>query len=237
MADKSNQLILEALHRAASEPAGVPLFTTKKSPGLFPGGAGAKPAADQCRQLGLLRPAAAHRSNGTAVDAYAITDKGLDYLLSQLSPKQVLEELASQFERRQAQVQELAATARTWLEEMGALRDVVERTLQDLPGHDQQATGARQSSLQEAWLVESLSFLRAWQAGQASGDCPLPDLFRRAQAGLPTLTIGLFHDGLRRLHEQQQIYLHPWTGPLYEIPDPACALLVGHEIAYYASAR
>ena len=53
----------------------------------------------------------------------------------------------------------------------------------------------------------------------------------------PSLTIGQFHDSLRRLHEMEKIYLHPWTGPLYEIPEPACALLVGHEVAYYASVR
>jgi hypothetical protein len=237
LADKSNQLILEALHRAASEPAGVPLFTTKKSPGLFPGGASARPAADQCRQLGWLRPAPVQRGNGDAPEAYAITDKGLDYLLSQLSPKQVLEDLTCQLERRQVQVQELAGSARSWLDELGALRDVVERTLHGLSEQDHHAAHARLKNLQEAWQAETVTYLHAWQAGHASGDCPLPDLFRRAQASTPTLSIGLFHDGLRRLHDQQLIYLHPWTGPLYEIPEPACALLVGHEIAYYASAR
>ena len=44
-------------------------------------------------------------------------------------------------------------------------------------------------------------------------------------------------DGLRKLHQQEQIYLHPWTGPLYDLPEPALALLVGHEVAYYASRR
>jgi hypothetical protein len=120
---------------------------------------------------------------------------------------------------------------------MGALRDVVERTLQGLSSQDRHAALVRLQNLQEAWQTDSVAHLRAWQAGQASGDCPLPELFRRAQASTPTLTVGLFHDGLRRLHDQQRIYLHPWTGPLYEIPEPACALLVGHEIAYYASAR
>jgi hypothetical protein len=51
------------------------------------------------------------------------------------------------------------------------------------------------------------------------------------------VTIGQFHDGLRRLHDGATIYLHPWTGPLYELPEPRFALLVGHEIAYYASSR
>ena len=52
-----------------------------------------------------------------------------------------------------------------------------------------------------------------------------------------TLSIGQFHDGLRELHDREQVYLHPWTGPLYAMPEPAFALLIGHEIAYYASQR
>ena len=69
------------------------------------------------------------------------------------------------------------------------------------------------------------------------GDCPLPDLCRRLRADHPSLTIGQFHDGLRELHDREQVYLHPWTGPLYALPEPAFALMVGHEVAYYASER
>jgi hypothetical protein len=65
----------------------------------------------------------------------------------------------------------------------------------------------------------------------------LPELFRRLRDAYPSLTVGQFHDRLRLLHRGEKIYLHPWTGPLYELPEPACALLVGHEIAYYASLR
>jgi hypothetical protein len=42
---------------------------------------------------------------------------------------------------------------------------------------------------------------------------------------------------LRSLHDRERIYLHPWTGPLYALPEPAFALLIGHEVAYYASLR
>jgi hypothetical protein len=237
LADKSNQLILEALHRAASEPAGVPLFASKKNPGLFPGGASARPAAEQCTQLGFLRPAPVRNMNGSTPEAYAITEKGLDFLLSQLSPKQVLEDLAKQFEHRQTHVQALVGSARAWLDEMASLRNVVERALQALSAQGERTASVRSHYGQESWLAASLACLKNWHAAHASGDCPLPELFRRAQATTPSLTIGQFHDGLRRLHEQQLIYLHPWTGPLYELPEPACALLVGHEIAYYASSR
>jgi hypothetical protein len=71
----------------------------------------------------------------------------------------------------------------------------------------------------------------------ALGDCPLPELFREVLAIAPTITVGQFHDGLRTLLEREQIYLHPWSGPLYGLPEPTLALLVGHEVAYYASVR
>jgi hypothetical protein len=42
---------------------------------------------------------------------------------------------------------------------------------------------------------------------------------------------------LRLLYDAGRIYLHPWTGPLYAVPEPTFALLVGHNVAYYASLR
>jgi hypothetical protein len=82
-----------------------------------------------------------------------------------------------------------------------------------------------------------LSHVDRWQASGAADDYPLAELFRHLQPGIPGLTIGRFHDALRDLHDADRIYLHPWTGPLHELPEPAFALLVGHLIAYYASAR
>ncbi len=87
---------------------------------------------------------------------------------------------------------------------------------------------------QEARLLESL---HSWQDGRRLGDCPLPELFALAKAAAPRLTIGQFHDAVRSLAVKQAIYLHPWTGPLYEMPQPALALLSGHEVAYYVSLR
>ena len=78
--------------------------------------------------------------------------------------------------------------------------------------------------------------LAEWHASaEASQDCPLPTLFAKLEG--TGASIGQFHDALRQLHDDHQIYLHPWTGALYAMPDPAYALLVGHEIAYYASTR
>ncbi len=81
-----------------------------------------------------------------------------------------------------------------------------------------------------------LARLGDW-SGSAGEDCPLPELFRSlSMLGSPP-SIGRFHDCLRRLHAEGAIYLHPWTGPLYAVPEPSYALLIGHGIAYYASLK
>jgi hypothetical protein len=81
-----------------------------------------------------------------------------------------------------------------------------------------------------------LARLADW-SGAAGEDCPLPELYRSLSLlDLPP-SIGEFHDCLRKLHADGTLYLHPWTGPLYALPEPAYALLAGHNIAYYASVR
>jgi hypothetical protein len=83
-----------------------------------------------------------------------------------------------------------------------------------------------------------LTRLHDWASSEGvPRDCPLPELFRSLSTLDPAPSVGQFHDALRQLHADGRIYLHPWTGPLYAIPEPLVALLSGHEIAYYASLR
>jgi hypothetical protein len=81
-----------------------------------------------------------------------------------------------------------------------------------------------------------VSCLEDW-SGVVGEDCPLPKLYQSLLSHEPELSIGKFHDSLRNLHAAGAIYLHPWTGPLYALPEPSFALLAGHNIAYYASVR
>jgi hypothetical protein len=78
-----------------------------------------------------------------------------------------------------------------------------------------------------------LARLADW-SGAAGEDCPLPELYRGLS---PAPTIGRFHDCLRGLQADGAVYLHPWTGPLYAMPEPTYALLAGHGVAYYASLK
>ncbi len=244
MADKSTQLLLEALSRAVAEPTGAPLHGNKTAPGLFAASVAGKQAALRCKDEGYLRVVRTETKGKTTVEVCAITEKGLAYLLSQVSPKQVLEDFVRALEARQGQAGQLLETARQMQAGLDALKAAAEKVLQQVHRGSRSQTQfgnefgpTASSNGSETWISALLAHLARWYAAGAAEDCSLPELYGQAQQAAPQLTIGHFHDGLRRLYEQEQIYLHPWTGPLYEIPEPPYALLVGHEIAYYASLR
>jgi hypothetical protein len=234
LADKLSHLLLDALARAALAPTGSPLIGAKAAPGLFPATAPARQAAQRAVADGLIRLATGKPDQGL----YTATDAGLAYLVRHTSPKQVLEDLARAIEGRHSQIDNLLSVAHETKTELAAIKCVLEKLGE--PGAS--ATGVllenrtpvadAPGSLQ--WLIDLRQHLSNWDT---AGDCPLPDLYQRLQAAHPALTIGRFHDGLRELHDREQVYLHPWTGPLYALPEPAFALMIGHEIAYYASLR
>jgi hypothetical protein len=236
LADKSTQLILDALTRAAGEPAGVPLHGTKAVQGLFPASTQGKQAGRRCLDEGLIQLTRTETRGKATVDVCALSDKGLNYLLSQVSPKEVLEDLVRVLEARQTQVDELIATAQQVHSSVEALKAAAEHVLKQLRTHPTPVAGAPANG-DDLWTGTILNHLAGWHQARKSEDCPLPELYQKARQATPSLTVGHFHDGLRLLHDQGQIYLHPWTGPLCDIPEPPYALLVGHQIAYYASKK
>jgi len=233
VADRSGQLILSALTRAAADGAGVPLHGGKAAPGLFPTTAPGRQAAQRCFDEGYLRPADGPGSKGPVC---TITDKGLSYLLEQRSPREVLEDFVRALEAREGQVAQLVAQARHLQAALEALRGPVAAVLAkvSLPNGELKALYRDFRSEGEA-RAAVLAALARWSP-VPHRDCPLPELFRQARADCAGVSLGAFHDTLRGLREQGRVHLHPWTGPLYDMPEPACALLVGHEVAYYASA-
>lgn len=223
MASKSTRLMQDALARAAAEPSGLPLFSAKSAPGLFPATAVARQAAQRCQDEGFLSI-----SGDGKRELGMITDQGLQWLLTQASPRQVLEDFVRVLEERRGQVSQLIAAAQNLATGLDALSSAVERLRpQMLNGH----AAIHKPKFETAIVAE----LNAWHAAE-HGDCPLPALYRKIGV-VSDLTIGRFHDALRELHDEHQVWLHPWTGPLYQLPEPPFALLVGHEIAYYASLR
>jgi hypothetical protein len=233
LADRSTPLILKALARAAAEPDGISLFAGKNLPGLFGSSAAAKQAAQRCKADGFLRTALTETRGKTVHELCALTEKGLTYLLTHAGPKQVFEDFIRALDARREQLSSVLEGVRNTQHSLESMRSVVETlaAISAEPVGPAPSTNGRHDRFNEI-----VAHLTSWRDSGASGDCPLPDLYRRTLQSGP-LTIGQFHDVLRKLHEQERIYLHPWTGPLYDLPEPSSALLVGHVIAYYAGIR
>jgi hypothetical protein len=243
LADKSTAQVLNALSRAIADPQGVPLHGRKDYPGLFPGNAAGRLAALRCKEEGYLRLVRTETRGKTTHEICAITEKGVAFLLSQVSPKQVLEDFIRALEMRQGQTSQLLATASEMQVSLDFLKKLAERVLAQVQGQSSQSeayksnNGLIPAGGHKCCEEHLLNLMALWNESGASEDCPLPGLYRQAHERSSDLTIGQFHDDLRRLYDQERLYLHPWTGPLYAIPEPSYALLVGHEIAYYASIR
>src|SRR5262249_23149025 len=126
------RLILDALGSAAADPAGVPLFGSRAAPGLFAATAAARQAAQRCKDEDYVRVVRSATRGKTVQEVFAITENGLAYLLSQVSSKQVLEDLVRALDARQAQVGELVAAARHTQESFEALRVTAQKVLQQL---------------------------------------------------------------------------------------------------------
>ncbi len=235
VADRSSTLLISALTRAAAEADGAPLYSGKNSPGLFPTTSLGKQAAQRSCEEGYL----AVRDQNGRFPICTITEKGLRYLLGQANPRQVLDDCVRILEAREAQLAQLLATARQTQAGLESLRTTIVGVLSRLetPSPDLKTQFAEFRQEPAPALVELderiLTALARRTGSAVTEDCPLPELFRHCGA----TSIGLFHDALRRLQAAEQLWLHPWTGPLYEMPEPSYALLVGHEIAYYASPR
>jgi hypothetical protein len=251
VADRTSQILLNALSRAAAEPSGLPLHPARGFSGLFPASAVGRQAALRATVDGYLRPAPApaavpatsepgnSRTAKSPAELFVLTDKGLSFLLSQTSPRPILEDFVRVLEARHARVSGLLNAARQMLVELSSLRLVAERVLERIrePGYVWTPDADEHAAVPapEALVLETLG--RRQVAAGSGEDCALPELFRQAREAAPALTVGQFHDALRHLSDDGRVYLHPWTGPLYDLPEPAYALLVGHVVAYYASVR
>jgi hypothetical protein len=227
MADNSDDLILEALKRAAVNPGGLPLLGTRRAKGLFDTTKSDKIAAQRASELGLIRPLSTESNGKPGAELFGMTEAGLNHLLNHTDPSRILVALIATLEKYESQVAELAGGTRKLEASFRPLSELVKAVLTRMDG------GRVDKNCREG-LLEHLS---RWQLDRPTEDCPLPELYRMTCETCPAISLGQFHDALRMTNEAGWVYLHPWTGPLYELPEPAHALLSGHEVVYYASLR
>src|SRR5262245_19217269 len=129
LADKSTRLILEALGRAAAEPGGVALLASKSEPGLFPATPLAKSAAERCKDEGWLHVVRRETKGKGVREICTLTETGLQHLLHQSSPRQVLEDFVRVLEARQEEVAQLAESAHQMQQSLQAMQTAVEQVL------------------------------------------------------------------------------------------------------------
>ena len=61
----------------------------------------------------------------------------------------------------------------------------------------------------------------------------MKDVFDRLKTSNPQLSLGQYHDGMRRLHKERRVRLAPYTLALATLPDPNLALYLDNEVKYY----
>ena len=251
MADKLTPLILDALSRAAAYPEGCALLATKTEAGLFPATAASKPAAKKALDDGLLMILRTVPQGKGSAEYCTTSPKGLAYLMEQASPKQVLEDFVRVLEERRGEVQTLLKSVDRMATSLAGMNERIQSVLPqvassrlpvpvEVPAWDRSGNVALMPSVWDVNEVAErlVTRLADWASrGGVARDCPLPELYRSLSTFDPAPTIGLFHDALRQLHDDRRIYVHPYTGPLYTLPEPAFALMIGHEVGYYANAR
>lgn len=234
MVETASPLLLNALARAAGTPDGLPLRGGKV--GLFPGTSPGRRAAQAALANGHLRVVRTEKRGKAVSEHCGLTDHGLDLLLQQADPSAVLERLLAAIEARQGELHDLSEGVRHCAASLDELRRHTQRTLERVRTDNAGIPTPSQKSAQD-WKALVPAFLRHWAEAHPAEDCPLPELYREVQQNAPGLTLGQFHDGIRALYEHEQVHLHPWTGPMHEIPDPALAMLIGHALAYYVSVK
>jgi hypothetical protein len=247
--DKVGETLLAALKLAAAEPGEQRLFRSGKLSGLFPSRSGVSAeAAAQALREGLFEAVRTEVRGKTAVEWVRLTPKAVDYLHDHESPVRALDELRAALRTVRERVPAWQAEVRGTLEELNnrlaedsrrlvqtveALARRVEETLKRL----EEMRPALPDGLAATvpWAGAALAYLDRRRSGAAAGPCPLPELFESVAEHRPELSVSVFHDGLRRLHDEKVLQLVPLTSPAEELARPEFALFHRAAVFYHVA--
>src|SRR5262249_39409765 len=217
--------------------------------GLFAGRTGVNgEAAAQALREGLLEIVRTETKGKTVIEWVKLTPRGVTYLHDRESPIRVLQELQALLQANQDGAPAWIAQMRQHWQEFGArLGEETQRWTQRLEALSQRVdealrrTNASLPRLSDGmaaslpWGLDALTYLFRRQAGGATSDCPLPELFKAVSQQHANLTVKDFHDGLRRLHDRGAVRLLPFMQPANELPEPEFALVDGASVYYYVA--
>jgi hypothetical protein len=224
------KLALQALSQALAGPEEMVLHGKKGNPCFFAGtGAAAKQAAQFCIEKGWLEGTGKFEgTRRSRKELFRITPTGIQETVAGSEPIALLEGILSNFQKFQE--------ALDLLKKQEALIRTLHERLRppDFKALLANVRNPAQATLAPSFPAENvLDHLADYQRRNSYGNCPLPELFHQV-AEPAGLTIGQFHDGLRRLVQEKKIRLHPFTSAAYQLQDEQYALVAGQEIKYYA---
>lgn len=255
-----DDLILQALQQAMADPAPRKLLGTKANPGIFLGsGAPVKAASQRCLDLGMIQQCGEQKAaskKAKPVPLYGIAPAGLAYLLEHDPAREVLAAAQSGVENlsrltagcREAlvQVQEHLARLGRVVQDAAArieppdvqkmLAAVASGKASPAVGGATAAVASGGEALGRELQSEMLRYVHEQRRESPLRPVELPQWYRFARSRHPALTLGQFHDLVRRMAEARQIRLSPFTQAMYQLSEPECAMIVGREVMYYVEA-
>ncbi len=248
-ADKTTQMVIEALKQGMAKPGEHRLYKSGKLAGLFPGRTGPHiEAAAQALRDGFLEVVRTETKGKTAVEWVQLTQKGVDFLLSHESPVRAMDELREALQmtkeglpgwltqirgRFQEQADRLVEEVKSVLGRLESLSVRIGAALKRAEDSAPKLPAAATAAF--PWAVEALTYLDRRRDGGAPSPCPLPDLFAGIRAKDQDLTMTAFHAGLKSMQDCGVLKLLPFAGPPEELPQPEYALLDGTTMYYYAA--
>jgi hypothetical protein len=247
MMDRVAEVLIAALKETLADPSAEwRLYKSGKLAGLFPGrgGAGGEAAARALEQ-GLLESVRTEVKGKTRIEWVRLTPRGIDFLAECESPARALHSLRDALRANQQAVplwldemratlraldDRLATDAQKWQQRLEAMARRVEETLRRLDAADPPPEVTRAYP----WAADALTYLDRRRDGGAASECPLPELFGALARQHAGLSVGVFHEGLRRLRERRALRLVP-VGAGTDLSQPEYALLDGGTVLYYAA--
>jgi hypothetical protein len=230
--DKLQPLVLAGLTAAFASSTDCLLIASRSQSGLFPSSAAGKAAAQAALDAGWLNVVKTDTRGKSISTFVTLSPSGMDYLFEQTNPKPVIEAVQKQLQQSESTLLAWRDQLQSYLNHIQTMRNKVEQL--------EIRSSARVSHEKVTvpdWESSIKGYLYHRQRVRPAEDCPLSELYQHARQQVPQLSVGSFHDGIRRLQARHEIALQPWTGSLHELPDPELALMQGHSVAYYASPR
>jgi hypothetical protein len=231
------ELMLDALKAAIAIPGEHRLFRAGKLKGLFATKVGlAAEAALVALREGLLETIRTETKGKIVTEWVRATPKAVMFIHDNDSPKSVLRELKDVLATARNGIPvwmteakgEAAELSARFVEQAAAmlarLDELAIRVDAALRRAETTAPGvAEPVSRLVPWANEALEYLDQRNASGASGDCQLQELFHAIRVKYADLTLPVFQNGLRRLHDLRALRLCPST----EMGEPEYAMVVG----------